>query len=60
VQEMFITIDKNSYAPTEVKMRQGSKWTRFVISQLKVQNLSDSEFVFNSKDFPTAEVIDLR
>lgn len=60
VKEMFITIDKKSYAPMEMKLLQKQKWTSFVISNLTTTKLSDSEFRFNSKDFPTAEVIDLR
>lgn len=60
VKEMFITIDKNSYNPTEVKLLQKQKWTTFVISNLTTRKIADAEFRFNSKDFPTAEVIDLR
>lgn len=60
VQELFITIDKKSYAPTQVKMLQGKKWITFDITNLKKEKLADSMFHFNSKDFPTAEVIDLR
>lgn len=60
VQEMFITVDKKSYAPTEVKILQGSQWTNFTITNLKKAKLDDSMFRFNSKDFPQAEVIDLR
>ena len=60
VQEMFITIDKNSYVPSEVKMRQGTKWTNFVISNLKIAAIDDASFRFKSADYPTAEVIDLR
>lgn len=60
IQELFITIDKKSYTPTEVKLRQGAKWTTFTIRDFKKVSLSDAEFTFNSKDFPTAEVIDLR
>ena len=60
IQEMFITIDKKSYHPTQVKMLQNAKWTTFDIRDLKAKNLSDALFTFNSKDFPTAEVIDLR
>ena len=60
IQEMFITIDKKSYHPTQVKMLQSSKWTTFDIRNLQAKNLSDAMFTFNSKDFPTAEVIDLR
>lgn len=60
IQELFITVDKKTYSPTEIKLRQGSKWTTFTISDFKKKVLSDAEFRFNSKDFPTAEVIDLR
>lgn len=60
VKEMFITVDKKTYHPTEVKLLQKQKWTTFVISNLVATKLPDSEFRFNSKDFPTAEVIDLR
>ena len=60
IQEVFITIDKESFLPSLIKMRQGSRWTTFYVSDMKVVKLSDTEFRFNSKDFPTAEVIDLR
>jgi outer membrane lipoprotein-sorting protein len=60
VQEMFITVDKASYHPTEVKLLQKQKWTTFTISNLKTTKLADDAFRFNSKDFPSAEVIDLR
>lgn len=60
ISEMFITINKKSYEPSEVKLLQGKKWTTFTISNLKKVVMADSEFKFNSKDYPTAEVIDLR
>ena len=60
IPELFITIDKSSYHPTQVKMLQGKKWTTFDISNLKALNINDATFQFNSKDFPSAEVIDLR
>lgn len=60
IQEMFITIDKKTYAPNVVKLLQKNRWTTFTISDLKSAKLSDSEFRFNAKDFPKAEVIDLR
>jgi hypothetical protein len=41
-------------------MLQGKKWTTFDISNLKALNINDATFQFNSKDFPSAEVIDLR
>lgn len=60
VQEMFVTVDSKSYNLTQVKMLQGKKWITFEVSNLKQESLSDAAFTFNSKDFPTAEVIDLR
>ena len=60
IQELFITVDKKSYHPTQVKMLQGKKWTVFDITNLKAQKVADATFSFNSKDFPSAEVIDLR
>ena len=60
ISELFITVDKKSYHPTQVKMLQGNKWTVFDISNLKAQAISDATFTFNAKDFPSAEVIDLR
>ena len=60
VQELFITVDAKTSTPTQVKMLQGKSWTTFDVSNLKQQTLSDSYFRFNAKDFPTAEVIDLR
>ena len=60
VQELFIKVDKKSYQPSEVKMLQDSKWTTFTITNLRSVPMNDDAFRFNSKDFPTAEVIDLR
>ena len=60
IKELFITIDKQSYHPTQVKILQGKSWTEFNISNLSKSKIADSEFRFNAKDFPKAEVIDLR
>lgn len=60
IQEMYIIVDKDSYHPTHVKMKQNDKWSTIIISQLKTTTLDDNIFVFNAKDFPTAEIIDLR
>lgn len=59
INELYITID-SSYHPTKVRMRQGSAWTTVVISNFQAKDQPDSMFKFNSKDFPKAEVIDLR
>ena len=60
IREMFISVNKSSYHPTQVKLLQGTKWTIFDITDLKKQNIPDTQFRFNAKDFPQAEVIDLR
>ena len=60
VHEMYININKKTYIPSQVKMRQGSSWTTIDISNFKASNQPNSLFSFNAKDFPKAEVIDLR
>lgn len=60
IKELFITINKNSYQPTQIKLLQGRNWTVFDITELKKQTFPDTQFRFNAKDFPKAEVIDLR
>ena len=60
VAEMYITINKNTHVPSQVKMRQGSTWSTINISGFKAKGVSNNSFVFNSKEFPGAEIIDLR
>ena len=60
ITEGFITVDKSTYAPKEIKLLQGTKWTTFTISGLKAEKLDDSKFRFNSSAYPDAEIIDLR
>ena len=59
IKEMYITVDKNYY-PKEIRMRQNNGWTTIKVSGFKAKSLSDSAFRFNAKDYPKAEVIDLR
>lgn len=60
VQEVYLTINKKTYKPSIIKMREGQKWTTITITNFRTANLSDAVFTFNAKDFPSAEVIDLR
>ena len=60
VQEMYITVNKSSYVPTQVKMKQKNGWTTINISNFKAAKLNDNIFRFNASDYPHAEVIDLR
>ena len=60
IQEMYITIHQKTYIPSQIRMRQQKGWTTINITGFKQSKLSDGMFRFNSKDFPNAEVIDLR
>lgn len=60
VAELYITINKKNYIPSQVKMRQGKTWSTITVSNFKAKSLPNSTFVFNSKEFPKAEIVDLR
>ena len=59
IKEMYVTVS-SSYQLQTVKMRQQGGWTTIRVSGFRKANLPDSYFRFNSKDYPNAEVIDLR
>lgn len=59
IKEMYITVNK-SYQPTVIKMRQSNGWTTIKVSNFKAKSLPDATFRFNAKEYPHAEVIDLR
>lgn len=60
IAEMYILVNKNTYVPTQVKLKQANQWTTINISNFKTKNIPNHVFVFKSKDFPSAEIIDLR
>lgn len=60
VQEMYITVNKSTYIPSQIRVKHSKGWNTIEVSNFKKANLSDGIFRFNSKDFPKAEVIDLR
>lgn len=60
VQELYVTVNKTKYTPVQVRMREGNTWTTINVSNFKAAKLPDSAFTFNAKDYPTAEVVDLR
>lgn len=60
VPEMYILVNKKTYHPETVKMRQGKAWTTITIRNFKATRLANSIFTFNAKDYPQAEVVDLR
>lgn len=58
VPEAYITLSGNQLK--QIKMRQGSKWTTIKITSIVPKNLSNSMFQFDRKQYPKAEIIDLR
>jgi len=60
IEEMYITVSQKSYIPSQIRMKQSKGWTTIDVSNFKTASLSDGMFQFNSKDFPSAEIIDLR
>lgn len=60
IQEMYITVNQKSYVPSQIRLKQQKGWTTIDIRDFKAKALSDGIFRFNAKDFPQAEIIDLR
>ena len=60
VQEVYILINKKNYHPSTIKMRHGNSWSTITVTNLKTGKLPNSLFTFNAKDYPHAEVVDLR
>ena len=60
IEEMYITVNQKSHVPSKIRMKQKHGWTTINISNFKTVSLSDGTFRFNAKDYPQAEVIDLR
>ena len=60
VPEIYILIDKKTSHPETIKMHRGKEWTTVTVRNFKAGRLADSVFTFNAKEFPHAEVVDLR
>lgn len=60
VKEMVITINKQTYVPTQIRMLLNKQWTTIKVSDFRAVKLSDGIFRFNPKSYPNAEIIDLR
>ena len=48
------------YKPSHIKILENGRWTNIKISNFRVKRVPNSVFNFNAKDFPSAEVVDLR
>lgn len=59
IKEAYINVD-GSYRPTQIKIRTNKGWTTIKISNFKTGDYADSTFSFDGKNYPNAEVIDLR
>lgn len=60
VQEIYLTVNSKTFVPSMVKMKENGTWTTISISGFTTKSLSNSTFTFKQKEFPSAEVIDLR
>jgi len=60
IQEMVITISQKTYVPSQIRMLQNKQWTTIHVNGFKQANLAESTFRFNPKQYPNAEIIDLR
>lgn len=60
IPELYISVDKKTYQPTTIRVKQKKGWLTINLTSLKSVKVSDSAFTFNAKDYPRAEVIDLR
>ena len=60
IQEMVITISQKSYVPSQIRMLQNKQWTTIHVNGFKQANLAESTLRFNPKQYPNAEIIDLR
>lgn len=59
--EIQVHINKTSYQPTYIKLTTSRRSTEIKVNSfLKNQNYSDATFRFNKKDYPNAEIVDLR
>lgn len=60
VQEIYLTVNSKTYVPSLVKMKENGTWTSISVSGFQAKSLPNSTFTFKQKDFPSAEVVDLR
>lgn len=60
LQEIYIYANRSTYVPSQIKMKQGTRWNVITISNFRKAKLNDNMFRFNRKTHPEAEIIDLR
>lgn len=60
ITDMQITLGKTTNIISQIRMKQGGQWTTINIRNFRRTSLPNGTFRFNAKDYPKAEVIDLR
>jgi outer membrane lipoprotein-sorting protein len=60
ISEMVITINKQTYVPSQIRMLQNKQWTTIKVTHFRTVKHADGIFRFNPKQYPNAEIIDLR
>lgn len=59
--DIIVHLNKSTYQPTYIKMVSPKRTAEIVVNSfIKNQKFANSDFVFNKKEFPNAEVVDLR
>lgn len=59
IKEMYIQTDRK-YNIKKIKLKQEGQWLSIIINDFTHKSISDSAFRFDFRDYPKAEVIDLR
>ncbi|MCF0243294.1 MAG: cell envelope biogenesis protein LolA [Bacteroidaceae bacterium] len=57
--EVYVTLNAN-LQPVQIRFKNSKGWTTVNFSNYQTKKLSSSTFKFNKKEFPTAEINDLR
>lgn len=62
IQTLVLTIDKSTHLPHSIRIKDNKgEWTRIRVSGLSLRKKwNDSQFKFDSKQYPGIEIIDLR
>jgi outer membrane lipoprotein-sorting protein len=61
VQEIVLVVDKSNSHPYSIRMKADGKTSTITVKSIQTNlKLGDDAFRFNSKNYPDAEIIDLR
>ncbi len=60
IQEAKLTVHRKTFVPSQILYKTSKGWMTVDIKDFKQAKLADGMFRFNPKDYPKAEVIDLR